>query len=247
MQSIFGNIFIGGSMSLLLPAFLLSIVQERELKLKAMMRMNGGMTDFIYWLVTLSWSFAFQFVAYLWLWIVCLIISSFYPKGLALGKQQGILIIVFLFLWTACQLSFTVAWSAVYTKYKNTSLHAYMYQFFLLIGMLVGLNLFIDPNTTAIKHVLTFYSLIQSSSTPSSSLYHHWVIPKSTRPSLDLRSPSVGIKSSCFFYCGCTNGFVFIATCCVVSCHSFISSTYLLLCLVRKWRRIGYYILDVVS
>jgi len=123
---------------------------------------------------------------------VCLIISSFYPKGLALGKQQGILIVVFLFLWTACQLSFTVAWSAVYTKYKNTSLHAYMYQFFLLIGMLV-LNLAV------------------------------------------------------FFYCGCTNGFVFIATCCVVSCHSFISSTYLLLCLVRKWRRIGYYILDVVS
>ena len=38
MQSIFGNIFIGGAMLLLLPAFLLSIVQERELRLKAMMK-----------------------------------------------------------------------------------------------------------------------------------------------------------------------------------------------------------------
>ena len=34
----------------------------------------------------------------------------------------------------------------------------------------VGLNLFLDPNTTAIKHVLTFHSLIQPSSLSSSSL-----------------------------------------------------------------------------
>jgi hypothetical protein len=34
---------------------------------------------------------------------------------------------------------------------------------------IVGSILFLDPNTTAIKHVLTFHSLIQSSSTPSSS------------------------------------------------------------------------------
>merc|ERR1712166_1332247 len=81
MQSVFGSIFIGGAMSLLLPAFLLSIVQERELRLKAMMRMNGGMTDTIYWGVTLLWAFCFQMVAYLWLWIVCLVIGLFYTKG----------------------------------------------------------------------------------------------------------------------------------------------------------------------
>lgn len=147
MQSIFGNIFIGGAMLLLLPAFLLSIVQERELRLKAMMKMNGGMTDSVYWSVTLVWAFCFQFIAYLWLWIVCLIIGTFYTKGLALARQDPGLVIIFLILWTVSQLSFGIAWSSAYTKYKNTSLHAYLYQFFVLIGMLV-LNLAVFTTTS---------------------------------------------------------------------------------------------------
>jgi hypothetical protein len=39
-----------------------------------------------------------------------------------------------------------------------------------LIWYIVRFNIFLDPNTTAIKHVLTFHSLIQSSSISSSSL-----------------------------------------------------------------------------
>ena len=83
-------------------------------------------------------------------------------------------------------------------------------------------NLFLDPNSTAIEHVLTFHSLIQSSflslssfvvvifivvifflssslfsfsSSSSSSFIVYWIIPKSTRPSLDLRSPSAAYRS----------------------------------------------------
>ena len=53
-------------------------------------------------------------------------------------------------------------------------------------------NSFPDPNTTAIEHVLTFHSffssfLFSSPGLSSSSLYHLWIIPKSIRPSLDLR------------------------------------------------------------
>ena len=56
---------------------------------------------------------------------------------------------------------------------------------------MVGLILFLGPNTTAIEHVLTFHFLIQSSSLSSSSLiviffYRHWIMHKSTRLSLNL-------------------------------------------------------------
>ena len=69
-------------------------------------------------------------------------------------------------------------------------------------------NLFIDPNTTAIKHVLTFLlfnhllyrhllyrhllyrHLLYRHLLYRHLLYRHWMIPTSTRPSLDLRSPS---------------------------------------------------------
>ena len=70
VQGILGNIFIAGAMAMLLPAFLVSIVQERELRIKAMMKMNGGLSDGIYWAVTVSWTYAFHLVTNLWLWIV---------------------------------------------------------------------------------------------------------------------------------------------------------------------------------
>ena len=52
-----------------------------------------------------------------------------------------------------------------------------------MVGSICSLN----PNTTAIKHVLTFHSLIQSSSISSSSLPSLNNTSQSTRPSLDLR------------------------------------------------------------
>ena len=85
------------------------------------------------------------------------------------------------------------------------------------MGIFVGLICSLILTLTAIEHVLTFHSLIQSSflslssfvvvifivvifflssslfsfsSSSSSSFIVYWIIPKSTRPSLDLRSPS---------------------------------------------------------
>ena len=55
-------------------------------------------------------------------------------------------------------------------------------------------NRFLDPNATAIEHVLTFHLLyryfLYRRLLYLHLLYRHWIIPTSTRPSLDLRSPS---------------------------------------------------------
>ena len=73
---------------------------------------------------------------------------------------------------------------------------------FVNMTILVGLNLFLDPNTTAIEHVLTFHLLYRHLLYRHllyylllcfHLLYRHWIIPPSTRPSLDLRSPSAVI------------------------------------------------------
>ncbi len=56
----------------------------------------------------------------------------------------------------------------------------------------VGLICSLNPNTTAVKHVLTFHSLFNHL-LYRHLLYRHWIIPKSTRPSLDLRSPSADL------------------------------------------------------
>ena len=50
-------------------------------------------------------------------------------------------------------------------------------------------ELFLDPNTTAVGHVLTIHAFFNH------LLYRHlldrhWIIPEPTRPSLNLRSPS---------------------------------------------------------
>ena len=146
VQGILGNIFIAGAMTMLLPAFLVSIVQERELRLKAMMRMNGGLSDSVYWAVTIGWTYVFHLATNLWLWIVCMIMVAAYPNGPALGKSEGGLMFVFFLLWTLCQISFTVCWSSLYTRYKRTSLHAYGFQLLLMIGVLV-LNMVAYPTS----------------------------------------------------------------------------------------------------
>ena len=62
----------------------------------------------------------------------------------------------------------------------------------------VGLIYSLNPNTTAVKHVLTFHSLfnhlLYRHLLYRHLLYRHSIIPKSTRPSLDLRSPSAVTK-----------------------------------------------------
>jgi hypothetical protein len=146
VQGILGNIFIAGAMAMLLPAFLVSVVQERELRLKAMMRMNGGLSDSVYWVVTIGWTYLFHLVTNLWLWIVCMIMVAAYPNGPALGKSEGGLMFIFILLWTLSQISFTVCWSSLYTRYKRTSLHAYGFQLLLMIGVLV-LNMVVYPTS----------------------------------------------------------------------------------------------------
>ena len=76
-------------------------------------------------------------------------------------------------------------------------------------------NQFLDPNTSAIKHVLTFsfscslifYIVIFFNVIFSIVIFFHrhllhrqWLIPKSTRPSLDLRSPSAATTRGGGFY-----------------------------------------------
>ena len=60
---------------------------------------------------------------------------------------------------------------------------------------MVGLILFLDPNTTAIEHVLTFHS--------RHLFYCHRITPKSTRPSLDVRSPSAARRCITRSVCKC--------------------------------------------
>jgi hypothetical protein len=62
--------------------------------------------------------------------------------------------------------------------------------YFLTVGLICSLAL----TQTAVEHVLTFHSLIQSSLI-SSSFLSSFDIPKPTRLSLDLRSPSAGCNT----------------------------------------------------
>ena len=74
--------------------------------------------------------------------------------------------------------------------------------FSLLKEALRRFNRFLDPNATAIEHVLTFHLLyryfLYRRLLYLHLLYRHWIIPTSTRPSLDLRSPSAGLYL-CFY------------------------------------------------
>ena len=97
-------------------------------------------------------------------------------------------------------------------KHLNTD--HYLDYLEILLCCCVGLNLFLDPNTAAIEYVLTFHLLYRHllyhhllyrhliyrhllyrhlcyfHLLYRHLLYRHWIIPTSTRPSLDLRSPS---------------------------------------------------------
>ena len=75
-----------------------------------------------------------------------MIMVAAYPNGPALGKSEGGLMFIFILLWTLSQISFTVCWSSLYTRYKRTSLHAYGFQLLLMIGVLV-LNMVVYPTS----------------------------------------------------------------------------------------------------
>ena len=66
--------------SMTLSPLLTAVVQEKELKLKAMMRMMG-MEERVYYIVTYLWNFIFTFSFLFWLWLVGIITSSIYSAG----------------------------------------------------------------------------------------------------------------------------------------------------------------------
>ena len=69
----------------------------------------------------------------------------------------------------------------------------------------VGLICSLNPNTTAVKHVLTFHSLfnhlLYRHLLYRHLLYLHWIIPKPTRPSLDLSFGSGTNNGQVIFPC----------------------------------------------
>ena len=57
------QLLMGGSIVLLLPGMMVTIVQEKELRLKSTMKMQGLSTS-LYWMVTTLWTLAFHWCTY---------------------------------------------------------------------------------------------------------------------------------------------------------------------------------------
>ena len=77
------------------------MIQEKELKLKAMMRMMG-MEEKVYYIVTYLWNFLFAFGFFFWFWMIGVITGAIYSAGgegneTIFTRTDG-LIFIFLFI-----------------------------------------------------------------------------------------------------------------------------------------------------
>jgi hypothetical protein len=109
------QLLMGGSIVLLLPGMMVTIVQEKELRLKSTMKMQGLSTS-LYWMVTTIWTLAFHWCTYAWLAIFCAILAVAVEGGSLFGQSDLILTLILMTVWTMAQMAFGFAWSTLYSK-----------------------------------------------------------------------------------------------------------------------------------
>ena len=140
VATLVGTLFYTWLLQLLLPVMIATLVQEKEGRLRAMMKMHG-LSDAAYWLIMYSWYFMVNLV-YTWILIGVgsAIQLSFFTR------TDYSFQIVFYFIWVACLVSFSFLLSAIFRSSRTVVVVSFLYTFGTgLIGYLL-LQSFVAAN-----------------------------------------------------------------------------------------------------
>lgn len=140
VATLVGTLFYTWLLQLLLPVMIATLVQEKEGRLRAMMKMHG-LSDAAYWLIMYSWYFTVNLI-YTWILIGVgsAIQLSFFTR------TDYSFQFVFYFLWVACLVSFSFLLSAIFRSSRTVVVVSFLYTFGTgLIGYLL-LQSFVAAN-----------------------------------------------------------------------------------------------------
>jgi len=134
-KSFIALFFVQLIISIILSPLLTAMVQEKELKLKAMMRMMG-MEDKVYYLVTYSWNFLFGFGFFFWLWVIGVVTGGIYSATggeTIFTRTDGVIFILLFMAYAHAQAMFIF----LISNFFQTSKKASSTGFFIMLGLLI--------------------------------------------------------------------------------------------------------------
>ena len=135
IKNILAEFVINLVVSMTLSPLLTAVIQEKELKLKAMMRMMG-MEEHVYYIVTYLWNFLFAFGFFFWLWLVGVITGSIYSSGggeTIFTRTDGMVFILLFLVYAHAQAVFV----SVLSNFFHTAKKASSAGFFIMLGLLI--------------------------------------------------------------------------------------------------------------
>ena len=135
-KNVFGYFVIGACICMTLSPLLTAMVQEKELKLQAMMRMMG-MEDTVYYTITYGWNFIFTFSFNLWLYISGVIAGAVYPGETLFTRTDGVIFLLLVLVYSHAQTMFCILLGNFFESTKRVGVASFMIMMFSLITMLV--------------------------------------------------------------------------------------------------------------
>jgi len=135
-KNVFGYFVIGACICMTLSPLLTAMVQEKELKLQAMMRMMG-MEDNVYYAITYGWNFIFTFSFNLWLYISGVIAGAVYPGETLFTRTDGVIFLLLVLVYSHAQTMFSILLGNFFQSTKRVGVASFMIMMFSLITMLV--------------------------------------------------------------------------------------------------------------
>lgn len=122
-SSLLGPIFYCWLAQLVLPLFLVTLVYEKQRRLRIMMKMHG-LGDSAYWIIQYSW---FLFIYCCYIAILLLVGSAINLKFFRLTNYG--LQIIFFFVWGNCLIAFAFLASVFLTNAKTANVVAFLWVF----------------------------------------------------------------------------------------------------------------------
>jgi ABC-type multidrug transport system ATPase subunit len=135
-KNVFGYFVIGSCICMTLSPLLTAMVQEKELKLQAMMRMMG-MEDVVYYAVTYGWNLLFTFSFNLWLYISGVIAGAVYSGETLFTRTDGMIFILLILVYSHAQTMFCILLGNFFQSTRRVGVASFMIMMFSLITMLV--------------------------------------------------------------------------------------------------------------
>jgi ABC-type multidrug transport system ATPase subunit len=136
-KSFLASFFTQLIISIVLSPLLTAVIQEKELKLKAMMRMMG-MEEKVYYIVTYLWNFLFAFGFFFWFWMIGVITGAIYSAGgegneTIFTRTDGLIFIFLFIVYAHAQAMFIF----LLTNFFHTAKKASSSGFFIMLGFLI--------------------------------------------------------------------------------------------------------------